>query len=43
MLPHIELTSDMPWDPHSIEHVEREENGVGSVRTQGELQPDALD
>ena len=23
MLPHIELTSNMPWDPHSIEYAEK--------------------
>ena len=44
MLPHIELTSDMPWDPHSVEYAEREENCVGSVHTQdGELQPEVSD
>ena len=32
-LPHIEMTSDMPWEPCSAEHAEREENCVGSVRT----------
>ena len=43
-LPHIELTSGMAWDPHSIEYVEREESCVGSVHTQdGELQLDAPD
>ena len=44
LLPHIELTSDMPWDPHSVEYAEREENCVGSVCTQDrELQLDAPD
>ena len=33
-LPHIELTSDVPWEPSSVEHAEREEKCVGSVRTQ---------
>ena len=44
ILPHIELTSNMPWDPHAIEYVEREENCVGSVHTQdGKLQLGVLD
>ena len=32
-LPHIELTSDEAWDPHSAEYAEREENCVGCVHT----------
>ena len=44
MLPHIELSSDMPWDPHSTKYAEREENCVGTVHTwDGELQPGVFD
>ena len=35
-LPHIKLTSDVPWDPHSAEYAEREENCVGCVCTRDE-------
>ena len=36
-LPHIELTLDVPWDPHSAEYAEREENCVGCVCTCNEV------
>ena len=36
-LPHIKLTLDVEWDPHSAEYVEREENCVGCVCTCDEV------